>query len=837
MLNLGSSFTNVPGGTATWTFAGDTNYKSATGSVAIVITQADAVVNVSGFSGVYDGNAHGATGTATGVKGESLTSLLNLGSSFTNVPGGTATWTFAGDTNYKSATGSVGVVITQADAVVSVSGFSGVYDGNAHGATGTATGVKGEPLTSLLSLGSDFTNVPGGTATWTFAGDTNYKSATGSVGIVITQADAVVSVSGFSGVYDGNAHGATGTATGVKGEPLTSLLNLGSDFTNVPGGTATWTFAGDTNYKSATGSVGIVITQADAVVSVSGFSGVYDGYAHGATGTATGVKGEPLTSLLNLGSDFTNVPGGTATWTFAGDTNYKSATGSVGIVITQADAVVSVSGFTGVYNGNPHGATGTATGVKGEPLTSSLNLGSDFTNVPGGTAHWTFASNNYHAQSGDVAITITKADPTVTVAGFTAVYDGSPHGATGTATGVGGVSLGPVALTYTLGGSAAPVNAGTYTVVASIAESPNYNGASSAPATITINKADPTVTVLGFTVVYDGAAHHATGTATGAGGVSLGPVTLSYTPGGSAPVNSGTYSVIASIAASANYNAGNSTPATITIAKADPTVTVADLTAVYDGNAHGTTGSATGVGGLSLGPVVLTYTPGGLVTPVNAGSYSVVASVAASANYNAGTSAAGTVTINKAAAIVTVTGYAGVFDGNAHGATGSAKGVLNENLSSLLNLGNSFTGVPGGSAHWVFAGNTNYNTQSGDVAITINAWSLTGFYQPVTMTVGVFNTVKGGSTVPLKFNIYTTAAHTTEMTSLSDVSGFGVVQIGCGASGQEDPVDFVTTGGTSLRYDSQFIQNWQTPKGAGYCYRVSMTARDGSVIQALFKTK
>ena len=151
---------------------------------------------------------------------------------------------------------------------------------------------------------------------------------------------------------------------------------------------------------------------------------------------------------------------------------------------------------------------------------------------------------------------------------------------------------------------------------------------------------------------------------------------------------------------------------------------------------------------MSLGPVVLTYTPGGLVTPVNAGSYSVVASVAASANYNAGTSAAGTVTINKAAAIVTVTGYAGVFDGNAHGATGSAKGVLNENLSSLLNLGNSFTGVPGGSAHWVFAGNTNYNTQSGDVAITINAWSLTGFYQPVTMTVGVFNTVKGGRRCP-----------------------------------------------------------------------------------------
>ena len=101
----------------------------------------------------------------------------------------------------------------------------------------------------------------------------------------------------------------------------------------------------------------------------------------------------------------------------------------------------------------------------------------------------------------------------------------------------------------------------------------------------------------------------------------------------------------------------------------------------------------------------------------------------------------------------------------------------------------------------------------------------------------MFNTVKGGSTVPLKFNIYTTAAHTTEMTSLSDVSGFAVVQIGCGASGPEDAVDFVTTGGTSLRYDSQFIQNWQTPRVAGNCYRVTMTARDESVLQALFKTK
>ena len=57
----------------------------------------------------------------------------------------------------------------------------------AHGATGTATGVGGEALSGLVS-GDSFTNVPGGTATWTFTDTTgNYNNASGSVAIVITR--------------------------------------------------------------------------------------------------------------------------------------------------------------------------------------------------------------------------------------------------------------------------------------------------------------------------------------------------------------------------------------------------------------------------------------------------------------------------------------------------------------------------------------------------------------------------------------------------------------------------------------------------------------------------
>jgi hypothetical protein len=56
----------------------------------------------------------------------------------------------------------------------------------------------------------------------------------------------------------------------------------------------------------------------------------------------------------------------------------------------------------------------------------------------------------------------------------------------------------------------------------------------------------------------------------------------------------------------------------------------------------------------------------------------------------------------------------------------------------------------------------------------------------------------------------------------------------------EDALEVTSTGATSLRYDSiagQFIQNWQTPKTPGTCYSVTMTARDGSAVTALFKLK
>jgi hypothetical protein len=119
---------------------------------------------------------------------------------------------------------------------------------------------------------------------------------------------------------------------------------------------------------------------------------------------------------------------------------------------------------------------------------------------------------------------------------------------------------------------------------------------------------------------------------------------------------------------------------------------------------------------------------------------------------------------------------------------------------------------------------------------TVLAWLLNGFYQPVDMN-GVYNIVKNGSTVPLKFEVF---AGPTELTDVASVKSLSTVQVTCNTNAIGDDIETTATGGTTLRYDltgGQFVYNWQTPKTAGSCYRVTMTTQDGSSLVAYFKLK
>jgi len=247
------------------------------------------------------------------------------------------------------------------------------------------------------------------------------------------------------------------------------------------------------------------VNKADATINVTGWTGTYDGDPHGASGTATGVKGEDLSSSLNLGATFTDVPGGTAHWTFTGGTNYNDASGDVDIVINKADAIIVITPYHVTYDGNPHTATGTATGVKGEDLSSLLDLtgtthtdAGDYPSDP-----WTFAGNiNYNSTSGTVHDQIDKATPTISITGGPFAYDGNQHAADVSVKGVLNETVpGTLVVTYTGTGGTSygptqtpPTDAGSYSVDVTFTSSdPNYIDASGA-GSITINQAMTTTT-------------------------------------------------------------------------------------------------------------------------------------------------------------------------------------------------------------------------------------------------------------------------------------------------------------------------------------------------------
>src|SRR5262249_36323078 len=155
----------------------------------------------------YDSNAHTATGTATGVQGESLSGLDLSGTAHTNAGNYADDWTFTDTTgNYNNTSGTVDDSIAKANVTINVNGYSVTYDGNAHSATGLATGVQGESLSGLDLSGTTHTNAGTYADDWTFTDTTgNYNDTGGTVDDSIAKANVTIDVNGYSVTYDGNA--------------------------------------------------------------------------------------------------------------------------------------------------------------------------------------------------------------------------------------------------------------------------------------------------------------------------------------------------------------------------------------------------------------------------------------------------------------------------------------------------------------------------------------------------------------------------------------------------------------------------------------------------------
>jgi hypothetical protein len=337
--------------------------------------------------------------------------------------------------NYQGSTSDT-LVINKATATLSIdsSTLSQTYNGSPKSVTLTIS-----PAGLTVSTTYDGTaNAPSNAGSYAVVAsltDPNYQPSAANGTLTIAKGAQSITFNPLAGKTYGDADFAVSA---------TSSSGLAPTFSVLPGGPAT--ISGSTVHITGAGSVTIHASQAgdgnyNAAASVDqGFAVVnatqtitFGALANKTFGNASftvsatgGGSGNSVTfsasGSCNAGgtnsSTITITGAGSCTITAAqaGNSNYNAATDvPQSFTVAKATATIAVNGFTGTYNGSAHGATGSATGVASENLNSLLTLGASYTNVPGGTANWTFAGNaNYSSASGSATITLTKATPTVT---------------------------------------------------------------------------------------------------------------------------------------------------------------------------------------------------------------------------------------------------------------------------------------------------------------------------------------------------------------------------------------------------------------------------------------
>ncbi|HZI18503.1 MAG TPA: MBG domain-containing protein [Pyrinomonadaceae bacterium] len=743
----------------------------------------------------FAGNA--ATTNASGVATLSNASLagINAGS----YPAGVGV-SFAGDSTHAGSQGSNSLTVGKAAPTVNWANPAGINYGTPLGAS---------QLNATASVPGSFAYSPAAGAVlgagegqalrveFTPADSANYNTASREVSINVSKAGLTVKADDKSRAYGatnpaltyaitGFVNGDT-QATATTGEPSVSTnavtaspagaypisaaagtLASGNYAFTFAGGTLTVTKAGQTITFDSLGAK--TYGDGDFALSAAASSGLPVGFAAGGNCTISG-------ATLRVGG----AGPCTVTATQPGDANYEAATPvERSFQINKAGTTTVVTIADAVYSGAPHGATAGVTGAGGfsQPLvvTYAGRNGTTYgpsadapTNAGEYTASATYAGGDNHEGSGDSRdFVISKAAAAITLGNLSQTFDGSPKVAAATTSPAG---LSGVSVTYE-GSAAAPIAAGTYAVLATLSHE-NYS-ATEAAGTLTVGKAAPVVSASGNTCAFTGSACAGSGTATGVDGADLGTVTLSYTPGGSAPVGAGEYSVVASVGETANHTAGTSAPAAVKINKAAPSVgvNVPEAPVTFDGNSHPAAVAVYGVGGpsdlLSPAPVV-TYN-GGTDAPVGAGTYAVRVEFAGNDNYLPAVHEAASIVIGKATPVVTITGGLGVFtyDATPRAATATVTGVGGADLGAAVVTYNGGASAPAGAGSYAvvatYAGGANYGEASSEAGrIVINK-----AVPVVTITGGTFTydggahpatgSVKGGGNTDLAGHIgYNTA--------------------------------------------------------------------------------
>lgn len=463
-----------------------------------------------------------------------------------------------------------------------------------------------------------------------------------------------------------------------------TVLNAGAGQTL----SVTFTPTDTNNYNTATRTTTLTVDRATPVVTWNAPADITYGTPLSATqlNAQSPVAGtfsyNPAAgAVLNAGTNQTL----SVTFTPTDTANYTSATATTTLNVGKATPVVSWSAPAAITLGTPLSGTqlnASSGGVAGAfvynpaagtvlPVGAGQTLGVTFN--PADT-------NNYNSATGSTTITVNKATPTIAWSTPAAITYGTALSATQLN------ANSPVAGTFTYNPPAGTIlNAGanqTLSVAFTPTDGASYN-ATTATITITVNQATPTV---GWSAPADIVYPTALG-ATQLNATASVPGTFVYNPAAGTVLEPGTAQPLA--VTFTPTDAVNYTPATgsttINVAKATATVTLTNLTHIYNGALKGA-GADTVPSPLNVS-FTYTGTASPTTAPINVGDYGVTATVVDS-RYQG--SATGTIRISKADQSIS---FAGPLSRSLDSGTLTLNATASSNLGITYSLSNPSAGT------------------------------------------------------------------------------------------------------------------------------------------------
>jgi len=516
-------------------------------------------VNVTGYSEVYDADAHSITINNLILGDTVYYSLTNNGTDWTMtkptfmyVQAAVTVFVKVVNPNYVDRTGSGTVEIKVRPITVTADSNSKAYDGLALTDSGYSltlgTLASGEFFDSVTVIGSQTVvgfsdNVASAAVILNGSNDRTWNYDITYVKGTLTVTKAIgddLELTGYSAAYDALAHGIS-VDNAISGDTVYySLTNNGTDwtttnpmFTNVTAVTIVYVKVTNDNFADRTGSDTVEITARAITITANSDSKVYDGTAltnngysltHGLLAAGEAFDGVTVVGTQTVVGSSANtasaaiILNGTTNVTANYEITYVPGT----LTVTPAKGEkLSVNSYSDVYDAGAHSIS-ISNLITGDIVYYSLtNNGSDwtttlpdFTNVtPETTIYVKVVNPNYFDRTGDGTVEITARAITITANSDSKVYDGLALTNSGYSLTLGTLAAGEVFDGVVIVGTQTVVGSSANTASAAII----LNGATDVtgnydityvPGTLTVTPAEGAqLDITGYSGVYDAAAH------------------------------------------------------------------------------------------------------------------------------------------------------------------------------------------------------------------------------------------------------------------------------------------------------------------------------------------